>query len=250
MIKLFRNIRQNLITENKKSKYFKYAIGEIILVVIGILIALQINNWNIERQNETIRKSFLVKLNAELEYNNNRLNGLSDMYNGILEQNLKLYDTLLEGLSLHNIETYLKAYTFNASRLNLSSSTFEQMKNTGNLHTLKSDTLLLTIETYYKLCEREDFYIMAINERVSDNTFDHINKGFRKAQLDYKAKGLNYALKNNTWLLNTQSKEYAEYIRESLITNDALNNILNRINRIGDTSNNLKELITKDLEKR
>jgi tetratricopeptide (TPR) repeat protein len=46
MIKFFRKIRQNLLTENKFSKYMLYAIGEIILVVIGILIALQINNWN------------------------------------------------------------------------------------------------------------------------------------------------------------------------------------------------------------
>ena len=52
MIKFFRKIRQNLIIENKTSKYFKYAIGEIILVVIGILIALQINNWN-ENRNKT-----------------------------------------------------------------------------------------------------------------------------------------------------------------------------------------------------
>ena len=46
MIKFFRKIRQNLLMENKTSKYFKYAIGEILLVVIGILIALSINNWN------------------------------------------------------------------------------------------------------------------------------------------------------------------------------------------------------------
>ena len=46
MIKFFRKIRQNLLMENKTGKYFKYAIGEIILVVVGILIALQINNWN------------------------------------------------------------------------------------------------------------------------------------------------------------------------------------------------------------
>ncbi len=50
MIKFFRNIRKNLLNEGKTTKYFKYAIGEIILVVIGILIALQINNWN-EREN-------------------------------------------------------------------------------------------------------------------------------------------------------------------------------------------------------
>ena len=46
MIKFFRKIRQNLLMENKTGKYFKYAIGEIVLVVIGILIALQINTWN------------------------------------------------------------------------------------------------------------------------------------------------------------------------------------------------------------
>ncbi|MFT7329977.1 MAG: hypothetical protein ACI848_000035 [Roseivirga sp.] len=47
MIKFFRKIRQNLLVENKTGKYFKYAIGEIMLVVIGILIALQINTWNL-----------------------------------------------------------------------------------------------------------------------------------------------------------------------------------------------------------
>ena len=45
MIKFFRKIRQNLLMENKTGKYFKYAIGEIILVVIGILIALQLNTY-------------------------------------------------------------------------------------------------------------------------------------------------------------------------------------------------------------
>ena len=59
MIKFFRHIRRSLIQENKMGKYFKYAIGEILLVVIGILIALQFNNWNEQRKhkqaiNETI----------------------------------------------------------------------------------------------------------------------------------------------------------------------------------------------------
>ena len=49
MIKFFRKIRQKLLTQNKFSKYLLYAVGEIVLVVIGILIALQINNWNQDR---------------------------------------------------------------------------------------------------------------------------------------------------------------------------------------------------------
>lgn len=66
MIKFFRQIRQNLIMENKSSKYFKYAIGEIILVVIGILIALQINNLNEVKKNQAFEKEILEQIRANL----------------------------------------------------------------------------------------------------------------------------------------------------------------------------------------
>jgi len=62
MIKFFRKIRQRLLTENKFSKYLLYAIGEIALVVIGILIALGINDWNENRKNETIIKNNTILL--------------------------------------------------------------------------------------------------------------------------------------------------------------------------------------------
>jgi hypothetical protein len=60
MIKFFRKIRQNLLMENKTGKYLKYAIGEIILVMIGILLALQVNNWNEGRKNDQ-KESHLIK---------------------------------------------------------------------------------------------------------------------------------------------------------------------------------------------
>src|SRR5210317_1401641 len=67
MIKFFRKIRQKLLMENKTSKYLKYAIGEIILVVIGILIALQINNWNTDRININRVKQYAKSLVQDLE---------------------------------------------------------------------------------------------------------------------------------------------------------------------------------------
>jgi hypothetical protein len=67
MIKFFRKIRQRLLTEGKTSKYLKYAIGEIVLVVIGILIALQINNWNEYRKERFIEQKILQAINNDLK---------------------------------------------------------------------------------------------------------------------------------------------------------------------------------------
>jgi hypothetical protein len=63
MIKLFRKIRYDLMEKNKTGKYFKYAIGEIVLVVIGIIIALQINNWNENRTKLKEEQNIIFNLN-------------------------------------------------------------------------------------------------------------------------------------------------------------------------------------------
>jgi hypothetical protein len=71
MIKFFRNIRQKLVAEGKTTNYIKYAIGEIVLVVIGILIALQVNNWNENRKNiqvaTTLKSRLINDFNADID---------------------------------------------------------------------------------------------------------------------------------------------------------------------------------------
>jgi hypothetical protein len=67
MIKFFRKIRKELFVENRFNKYLLYAIGEIVLVVIGILIALQINNWNEEKKERITEKKILKELLVDLE---------------------------------------------------------------------------------------------------------------------------------------------------------------------------------------
>ena len=67
MIKFFRKIRQKLLTENKFSKYLIYAIGEIVLVVVGILIALQINNQNESRKEKELEIELINLLISDLE---------------------------------------------------------------------------------------------------------------------------------------------------------------------------------------
>lgn len=85
MIKFFRKIRQRLLTENKFSKYLLYAIGEIVLVVIGILIALQINNQNILKQEIKIERTYLIDLKGEFSTNKNLLDETIELNNYIIE---------------------------------------------------------------------------------------------------------------------------------------------------------------------
>ena len=69
MFKFFRSIRQGFVNEGKTSKYFRYALGEIILVVVGILIALQINNWNETKKTQRQEIKILQQLQIDLKYN-------------------------------------------------------------------------------------------------------------------------------------------------------------------------------------
>jgi hypothetical protein len=73
MIKFFRKIRQNLLIENKTGKYFKYALGEIFLVVIGILIALQLNNWNESRKTNDEFKAVLQQMYTVIDQDSENL---------------------------------------------------------------------------------------------------------------------------------------------------------------------------------
>jgi len=89
MIKFFRKIRQQLLTENKISKYLLYAIGEILLVMIGILLALQVNNLNENRKKRTLEIQILKELKQGFETD------LTD-----IQSNLKLYNSSQESISI------------------------------------------------------------------------------------------------------------------------------------------------------
>ncbi|MUP44446.1 hypothetical protein E0K83_01645 [Gramella sp. BOM4] len=80
MIKIFRNIRRRLLRENRFTRYFLYAVGEINLVVIGILIALQINNWNEAEKNRDFEREILFQISQNLEQDKLRLEEIRERY--------------------------------------------------------------------------------------------------------------------------------------------------------------------------
>tara|TARA_R110001592_G_scaffold328230_1_gene609676 strand:+ start:1071 stop:1838 length:768 start_codon:yes stop_codon:yes gene_type:complete len=101
MIKFFRKIRQNLLIENKFSKYLLYAIGEIVLVVVGILIALQINNNNNYNEQRSLEQEYLLSLQTEFEINLNKIN---ESIQGN-EKRIKAFDFLLTLFNKNVLDT-------------------------------------------------------------------------------------------------------------------------------------------------
>ena len=90
MIKFFRKIRYDLMGENKTGKYLKYAIGEIILVVIGILVALQINNWNEGRKDNIKEQAILIQLEEEYNANLKQLEAKMQMRSSVVTSGISL----------------------------------------------------------------------------------------------------------------------------------------------------------------
>src|SRR6056297_1266377 len=143
MLKFFRKIRQNLLMENKTSKYFKYAIGEILLVVIGILLALQINNWNENRRNSNKETAILANIHKEFNQNKKQLDSVVKAHKAVLRNCAKIISlfpitskpepAVLDSLS-HQLFWSYGGITFNPSQTSIkalsSTSSFDIIKNT------------------------------------------------------------------------------------------------------------------------
>jgi hypothetical protein len=141
MIKFFRHIRQRLVNENRFSKYMLYAIGEIILVVIGILIALWINNLNIDNQQQKERDDLVSDLKEELSEN---LDEFNERRSRLIDANKNLIRVLNFSahsdaeLSLDSIKQYVTTtLTFNSSVVNI--SRLSSAKSSGKFNLLSGE---------------------------------------------------------------------------------------------------------------
>ena len=110
MIKFFRKIRQNLLMENKTRKYFKYAIGEIVLVVIGILIALQINTWNEQLKKSKLKNEYVASLVNDLTKDTIQLNSRLSLNKQIIKDLALIKDDITNG-NIKTIEGFITLFT-------------------------------------------------------------------------------------------------------------------------------------------
>jgi hypothetical protein len=142
MFKIFRKIRQGLLVENKFSKYVVYALGEIFLVVIGILIALQINNWNQNRLERVEEKKLLTNIKVDYQEAINTF----ELLNKRRDEALQNYQTLfnLLGTDSFGDKWYIDSLlckTIFTPTYNGKSSSLSVLINTGKINLLSNDTL-------------------------------------------------------------------------------------------------------------
>ncbi len=173
MIKFFRHIRERLLNENKFSKYMLYAIGEIVLVVIGILIALSINNWN---EGQSKRK-------AELNFYRNTKQQLLDDADNIaseLEDNIILNKQFSYAIKLIQANDKSKKDSLGKIAVNLidysdfdgQGNIYETMVNSGDLKLLRNPEIIEKLrrleETYFYMNRMETIHFDAIMSIVPE----------------------------------------------------------------------------------
>lgn len=158
MLTFFKKIRRGLLKDGPSTptgRYIIYAIGEITLVVIGILIALQINNWNIERNENLIWDDYSSRLRADLIQDTSSLNYLLSGLNRKQEALNELKEVLMSK-SIDVLDPQFLAYKllqgeqFGWGQFTYNGTTFKDLQNTGNLRLIKDPSLRALLIDYYE----------------------------------------------------------------------------------------------------
>jgi hypothetical protein len=182
MINFFRKIRKQLADDNKPLKYARYAIGEIVLVVIGILIALSINNWNESQKIEDLEINMLVEVKDGLEFDLKEIEKITVLHNGFIVSQQITIDWLQNSLPFQDTIGHHFTRTFYSESFIFKEGPYETLKQIG-LEIIKNDTIRDQISNLYDLkyeevrLWNEDFFTFKqhYRDQMGENRFKMIN---------------------------------------------------------------------------
>ncbi len=175
MIKFFRKIREHLITESQLGKYFLYAIGEIVLVVIGILIALQLNNWNEQQKQLKLEKEYYCRLLEDAILDKEQINGLLVLAQDRLKASNQAVRLLLsdkaEKVDIGSqLSLAIKAIY---SDFKPNNSAFEDLKSGANLNIIRDKSIVKALNQYFNKVEELKSIIMVNGKHAVEVLFAH-----------------------------------------------------------------------------
>ena len=186
MIKFFRRIRFNLMSENKTGKYFKYAIGEIILVMIGILLALQVNNWNNNRIERNEEKEVIAKLHADFKENKKVLKEFLIELNNQMNAQItlmKLIGASKEELYKHNLDSIFYI-SFGASEMAFADNTIKNIMQSGKLNILKNEKISDLLYKWNTLSEIRKTRMTKMDDWSNDKLIPYLLPKISFKQMD------------------------------------------------------------------
>lgn len=160
MIRFFSKIRQTLVNENRSGKFVLYAVGEILLVVIGILIALQIHNQNDLRKERLKELNYLTNIKTDLEINLREMDRYLEYRTGSIASANRILEHF-EGKPITDYSAFNAdgVHIYEWERFWQHDNTFQELVNSGNLALISNETIktsLLDIELLYKIMKSEE----------------------------------------------------------------------------------------------
>ena len=180
MIKFFRKIRQKLLSENEFSKYLIYAIGEIILVVIGILLALQINSWNQQRIEDKQEVELLTSIKDEFKHNLNEINQSIEVNKKVTQSCVKL-TKLIRTDSINKVPVIVDQLLVNIGGFNSFDARVgisEEVVNSGKLSILKNDEIRTQLSNWLKILADDEEDILLRSDNYTMNLMPFLMKRF------------------------------------------------------------------------
>ncbi|WP_411767729.1 DUF6090 family protein [Winogradskyella sp. A3E31] len=249
MLKFFRKIRYNLMNENKTGRYFKYAIGEIILVMIGILLALGINNWNQNRLSDKQELNYLSNLKEELTNNINQLSVIDSIYSADEKNNTQGINLLKNKPSIYQFLTLDSLIATTWMTFQVTNSTYNEMLNNGSFYSLNNKNLKSLIDEHYSLSKRYESAFLEINSNGQDIAY---NKDIYPLELlidRLNEKPLNLSDIDTTWIHNPNSKIYTGYFRKAEFFLNTSQTRIRLSNNFAQSCNSLIRAIDKELER-
>ncbi len=242
MIKFFKNIRKTFLVEGKTTNYLKYAIGEIVLVVIGILIALQINNWNEERILKIEEKSIVKNLHNEFLQNKKIIQkSIEDSDNciHILKSLMDFMGKDEELINKHNVDSLL-FYAFDPPIFRPSENTISGLIQSGRLELLQNPDLVDLIYEWGRTMKALNDHSGRLLINIDNVVQPYLSKHYSLKDIDVYG-DLNW--KNKT-ILEIDKLKIFEAIEFENITDD----FIYRVNECNKRLMELETIINKILK--
>jgi len=229
MIKFFRKLRRQLIKEGNTTNYLKYAIGEIVLVVVGILIALSINNWNHGRIEKIAENKYYENLKAELAEDKIELYG-SIKYNADDIEKLKYGIQIIEIKDRKSVDTlgHISMTLIRYSDAYLQNNLYNTILNSGEIKLVNNTKIIKGIrkleETYLYINKMEDIHRDVVLNKGADILMKNVK--FTNSEIQHRDELFTFEFQNLMYLYVRIMDEKNEIYNRALVEIQAINELI------------------------